>query len=139
MLNLNYEEHKHLPENSVGEKIRKLRLTHGLQCPDLAESINTQVHNIWEWESDANRPSAPVVKRMADYFNIPIEYFGDYYFEYFNNPLEKIERWFLINNISNIKAEDILNITDSTLWALRSKKYNMSYEVYIKLKKAGIF
>jgi len=46
-----------LPENSIGEKIRKARMYHGLTKRELAKKLGVNVKTIRNWESDTCAPS----------------------------------------------------------------------------------
>ncbi|WP_433943345.1 helix-turn-helix domain-containing protein [Paenibacillus sp. SN-8-1] len=46
-----------LPENTLGQKIKKARFFNGLTAIELAEMFNVDVKTIFNWESDNAKPS----------------------------------------------------------------------------------
>lgn len=65
-LNLSKELYKALPENTIGEKIRKQRLLHGLEKEKFCEMISTEEKSLEFWESKKIIP-APKSKKIINY------------------------------------------------------------------------
>lgn len=63
-LNLNNEIYKPLPEDTIGEKIRKQRLLHGLEKETFFEMISTKEKSLELWESHKIISAPKSIKNM---------------------------------------------------------------------------
>jgi transcriptional regulator with XRE-family HTH domain len=63
--------------NSVGERVRKLRNERGLTQLQLGEAIKVRQTTVSQIESGTNDPSIPVLRKLADYFDVKPGYFLD--------------------------------------------------------------
>lgn len=59
---------------TLGEKIRKLRAEKGITQKQLAEAIGVGRTTITQYENNSIEPSLAVLKAIANYFNVPIDY-----------------------------------------------------------------
>lgn len=57
--------YENLPEKTIGQRIRKARLYHGMTNKEFAESIGVNEKTVRLWESDLTKPS----KRIVDITN----------------------------------------------------------------------
>lgn len=138
-LNLNKELYKALPEDNIGEKIRKQRLLHGLEKEKFCEMISTEEKSLEFWESNKIIPAPKSIKKICDLFNLPLDYFGEYYSLYYTHPEKLFLEWKSRNGYSYKKCVSILECSESTLINFVNGKYGMSYDMYLKMKKVGIF
>lgn len=53
-------------------KLRNLRLSHGLTQMELAERLGTSQSSITSWESGRREPDFATIRRLADYFHVPM-------------------------------------------------------------------
>jgi len=68
----------------IGNKIRELRKKHSLTLDELANNLNNRYPDtmnfnkgkISKWENDKEEPRLSSVKILADYFDIPLDYFN---------------------------------------------------------------
>lgn len=68
----------------IGNKIRELRKKHNLTLDELAKKLNNRYPDtmnfnkgkISKWENDKEEPRLSSVKILADYFNVPLDYFN---------------------------------------------------------------
>ena len=68
----------------IGNKIRELRKKHGLTLDELANNLNNRYPDtmnfnkgkISKWENDKEEPRLSSVKILADYFDVPLDYFN---------------------------------------------------------------
>ncbi|EKF49502.1 putative prophage repressor [Thermosipho africanus H17ap60334] len=60
---------------NIGEKIKFLRLQKGLTQEQLGKVINVGQRTISAYESGKATPSVEVLKALADFFEVPIDYF----------------------------------------------------------------
>ncbi len=59
---------------SFQQKLKELRLKNKLSQKNLAEKIGVAQSSINYWEKGERIPSAKAVQKIADYFNIPVDY-----------------------------------------------------------------
>lgn len=57
----------------IGEKLKTLRLQHGLTTRQLAVHLDTTNSQISRIENRTRQPSADFIVKMADFFNISLE------------------------------------------------------------------
>ena len=61
------------------DKIKLLRKAHGLSQQQLATIIGVDVSTVGKWEGKGNIiPSDGIRERLADYFNVPLDYLMDH-------------------------------------------------------------
>jgi len=138
-LNLSKELYKALPEDTIGEKIRKQRLLHGLEKEEFCEMISTEEKSLEFWESNKIIPAPKSIKKICDLLNLTLDYFSEYYSLYYNHPEKLFLKWKSRNGYSYKKCISILECSESTLINFAKGKYGMSYEMYLKMNKVGIF
>ena len=69
-------------KNSIGEKVRALRLEKGLSQEELAEYVNISQEHISCIERSKNLASIETLLSFAEYFKINIKDFFDFIFGY---------------------------------------------------------
>lgn len=62
-------------QDTFGEQLRKAREYRNLSQYDLARMIESQQPQIARYESTARLPSLPVLVKIAEVLNMPVEYF----------------------------------------------------------------
>ena len=68
----------------IGNKIKELRKSHNLTLEELADTLNQKYPDtinfnkgkISKWENNREEPRLSSVKILADYFNVPLDYFN---------------------------------------------------------------
>lgn len=68
----------------IGNKIKELRKSHNLTLEELADILNKEYPDtinfnkgkISKWENDREEPRLSSVKILADYFDVPLDYFN---------------------------------------------------------------
>ena len=68
----------------IGKKIKELRKSHNLTLEELADILNKEYPDtinfnkgkISKWENNREEPRLSSVKILADYFNVPLDYFN---------------------------------------------------------------
>jgi transcriptional regulator with XRE-family HTH domain len=58
---------------TIGQKIKQLRLEHGLKQQELADKLSVNVSCISHWEHDDNEPHLYALIGMADIFGIALD------------------------------------------------------------------
>lgn len=134
-----HELYKHLPENTISEKIIKLRYINSLERKELAKLLGLHIDTLNSWEWYNVYPSPANIKKLCDIFNVDLLYFHEYYDLYFSNPEIKIREWKDKNNITYKQATQLLDITHSGFGRLVNGKIKLSYDMYLKLKEIGAF
>ncbi|WNF35323.1 helix-turn-helix transcriptional regulator [Bacillaceae bacterium IKA-2] len=97
----------------IGEKIRSLRLEHGLTLKELGAAIDFNYSNLSKIERGNRKPAIEVLESLSNYFNIDISYFF-----YSQKQLSSDER---ANDIQ------IINLTE------QMKQKNISLEELIEM------
>ncbi|SKA89837.1 DNA-binding transcriptional regulator, XRE-family HTH domain [Clostridium sp. USBA 49] len=120
-------------------KIIKLRKMYNLEREEFADLIGHHWTTVNQWEKEGVLPKPESIKDICNAFNLSLQYFHEYYHIYFNNPGEKIKEWRIKNNLTYQKAADIVGMSYSGFARLLSGKINLSYNMYLKLKKLGAF
>ena len=62
---------------TIGDKIKELRLKNKLTQAQLAEKLFVSRQAITNYERNANRPDVEILKKLADIFDVNVEYFLD--------------------------------------------------------------
>lgn len=57
-----------------GKRIKKLRLEQGLKQKELAEKLGISTSSIGMYEREARQPDTEILKKIANYFNVSIDY-----------------------------------------------------------------
>ncbi|MFR7529640.1 MAG: helix-turn-helix domain-containing protein [Anaerostipes hadrus] len=57
-----------------GKRIRKLRLEQNLKQKDLAAKLGISTSNVGMYERELRQPDAEILKKIADFFNVSIDY-----------------------------------------------------------------
>ena len=58
---------------TIGQKIKQLRLEHGLSPQELADKICVVRGAIYRWEKEYNEPHLYALIGMADVFNVTLD------------------------------------------------------------------
>lgn len=58
---------------TIGKKIKKLRVAHGLTQQQLADKIGVSVGSISYWENELSEPHLYALISMADTFNVSLD------------------------------------------------------------------
>ncbi|HEX9027053.1 MAG TPA: hypothetical protein VF839_11405 [Clostridium sp.] len=101
--------------------------------------INAEKKTVELWELHELVPAAKSIKKICDLFEIPLEYFGEYYSLYFNNPEKLFLKWKEENCYSFYECVKILESSKSALLSFTNGRFGLSYDMYLKMKKVGIF
>lgn len=57
-----------------GDRLKSLRETRGISQKELAESLNVSDVMVSMYEQDKKKPSLDTIAKMADYFNVTVDY-----------------------------------------------------------------
>ena len=57
-----------------GKRIRKLRLEQNLKQKDLAAKLGISTSSVGMYERELRQPDAEILKKIADFFNVSIDY-----------------------------------------------------------------
>lgn len=84
-------------------------------------------------------PAAKSINKSCDLFELPLEYFDKYYSLYFKHPEESFIEWKNINGYSYSDCISILECSRSALLTFVRCDYGLFYNMYLKMKRVGIF
>jgi len=138
-LNLYDALYKDLPEETIGERINKLRVRLNISRNKFANSIDIQTELVRHWETNEIIPKAPYIKKISDIYNIPLNYFHDYYYIYYNEPEEAFLKWKKENNYTYRGLGKKMNCSTSTIQFFGGSISKLSYKLYTELKELGVF
>lgn len=130
--------YKNLPEDTFFQKVTKIRKLNNLDREDFAKKIGHHWSTVQRWEINGVFPKPETVKDICTTFGYNLNYFGEYYYVYFNSPGELIRKWKLENNYSYSKCARILGVSYSGFSRLMNGQINLSYEIYLRLKRNNI-
>ena len=96
--------------------------------------------SVQDWELNNIYPNPNTIKCISDKLNVDLKYFGDYYYLVFNiTPGMKFKEFKERSCHSYTYYSKLLNVSDSALKRIVSGKIQLSYEMYLKFKKLGVF
>ena len=101
--------------------------------------INAEKKTVELWELHGLVPSSKSIKKICDFFELPLEYFGEYFAIYFRNPEELFVEWKNRNGYSYSECVRILECSRSALITFVRGYYGLSYDMYLKMKEVGVF
>ena len=77
-VDMDHSEHgMHAPsmdEESLGDRIRRLREDRGIQQVDLAEAAGVRPHTMWRYEAGQSRPGADKLDKIAEALGVTARY-----------------------------------------------------------------
>lgn len=114
-----------MPETTVGNRIRKQRLLKGISQEKLARYIVVADGTMDTYEFDRAFPSPEKLKKIAEYLEVPVEYFFDEYYEFvFGDYDKKIREWREKNKLSLKEASMVIGVSEKTLgWWEKGAEY----------------
>lgn len=59
---------------TLGEKLRSLRLKTKKTLEEQSKIIKVSMNSVYRWEHDLAVPRRPVLKMMADYYGVPLDW-----------------------------------------------------------------
>ncbi len=60
---------------NIGEKLKQIRKVRGLSQAELSEKVQVHVTNIARYETNKQTPTIEVLKKIADFYDIAVDYF----------------------------------------------------------------
>ncbi|MBQ8428568.1 MAG: helix-turn-helix transcriptional regulator [Clostridia bacterium] len=57
-----------------GERLKELRIEHGISQAKLAKTIGVSSGIVCLWETDQSEPTAPNLVKLADFFDVTTDY-----------------------------------------------------------------
>jgi len=59
---------------SLGEKLRSLRLKTKKTLTEQSRILRVSMNSIYRWEHDLAMPRRPMLRKMADYYGVPLDW-----------------------------------------------------------------
>lgn len=108
--------YENYPEDTLGQKIRKQRFIKNLTAEELGELCGCVEGTIYMFESDWGIPCCATMERICEALDVPIEHFGDDYYNFvFSNNYAKFLREWRANNTNKCSdVEQGLGVTVSS-------------------------
>lgn len=137
--NLYKKIYDYLPENTLAEKIIKVKISNNLDRIEFGKAIGRYWSSVQQWELNEIYPKPNTIKDICDTFNVDLKYFGDYYYWVFNNPGKKFKEFKENEGHSYTYYAKLFNVSDSTLKRIACGKIELSHSMYLKFKELGVF
>lgn len=94
-----------------GKKLSDLRKQKGLSQEQLACDLNISQSSISNYESGATNPDTDILKRISDYFQVPISYlFSDEKLNFHTNDNNIGNTGYMINSTLNVVSEKLIEL-----------------------------
>jgi transcriptional regulator with XRE-family HTH domain len=134
--NLYEEFYKHFKEETIGDKIKKLRLSRYLSQREFTNLVGITEDALNNYESHLVLPPATIIKSIAATLNVPIQYFiMDEYYQFVLFDYEvKIKKWREKNCLSIREASKLTGISASAINSWENSKYTISRKNFDKIK-----
>ena len=100
--------------NTFGNRLRTLRLEKGLNGIELGKMFNFSKSTISSWENETREPSHEILKILANYFEVSLDYLLGISDNRFNKPVvvandKKDVHGFTISLIERLLSENIID------------------------------
>ena len=59
----------------LGDKIRALRVRDNKTLKEQSESFRVSMNSVYRWEHNLAVPRMPILKQIAEYYDVPLEWF----------------------------------------------------------------
>lgn len=113
----------------IGTKIRELRKNNKLTLEELADALNQKYPNtinfnkgkISKWENNKEEPRLSSVKIIADFFDVPLDYFND-------TPDSHPEILTIYNQLEEPKQEKVLDYAKEQLEEQKNSKASSIFD-----------
>jgi len=104
--------------NSFGKRLRTLRLEKGLNGIELGKMFNFSKSTISSWENSTREPSHEILKILANYFEVSLDYLLGISDNRFNEPVvacddKKDIKGFTVALIDRLLSEGIIEDKDN--------------------------
>lgn len=115
----------------IGKKIKELRKSHNLTLEELADILNKEYPDtinfnkgkISKWENDREEPRLSSVKILADYFDVPLDYFNGI-------DIDQAEILTIFNQLDEERQENVVDYATALLNEQVSMKATTVLEKY---------
>ena len=115
----------------IGKKIKELRKSHNLTLEELADILNKEYPDtinfnkgkISKWENDREEPRLSSVKILADYFDVPLDYFNGI-------DIDQAEILTIFNQLDEDRQSNVVNYATALLNEQVSMKTSTVLEKY---------
>lgn len=115
----------------IGNKIKELRKSHNLTLEELADILNKEYPDtinfnkgkISKWENDREEPRLSSVKILADYFDVPLDYFNGI-------DIDQAEILTIFNQLDEERQENVVDYATTLLNEQVSMKATTVLEKY---------
>jgi len=107
---------------TFGKKLSELRKQKGMSQEDLAFDLNISQSSISNYESGSTHPDVETLRRMADYFKVPITYFfSDEKVFFHTNENHGGNSGYMINSTLNVMSEKLIELYEDRIKLLEKE------------------
>lgn len=96
----------------VGDRIKDLRIQHGMTLKEFGKAIDYNYSNLSKIERGIRKPSIELLETLSNYFNVEISYF----FEKNDKFLKEYEEWIKFSEDiqqKNITLEELMELVET--------------------------
>lgn len=106
-------------EDTLGHRLARLRMLKGLTIKDAARAIKTGETLMSRWERDIVKPSLLVLGRLANFYEVPLEYFFEC-----NHDGDKLRILRVSKNLKQRDLAGLLGVSRDTIteWEMGRRK-----------------
>jgi len=96
---------------NFGQKLTELRKQKGLSQDELATELSISQSSVSNYESGTTTPDSEILKKIADYFHIPVSYlFSDEKFLFHTNENNGGNSGYMVNSTLNVMSEKLIEL-----------------------------
>ncbi|QJA09071.1 helix-turn-helix transcriptional regulator [Romboutsia sp. CE17] len=131
----NFYDYSNLPEDTFGQRLKKLRLLKGLSQYELADAVGIQHGMIASYEIEQFYPSLDSINKLSKILDINIlccEGYSNFLINS-NNFKDKLISWRLENKLTKRNASKLIGISERG-YALWESGIIMNSTTYLKVK-----
>ena len=93
------------------KKLSELRKQKGISQEQLACDLNISQSSVSNYESGMTKPDSEILKRISDYFQIPISYFfSDDNLNFYTNENNGGNSGYMVNSTLNVMSEKLIEL-----------------------------
>jgi len=101
---------------SFAKKIIELRKLKGISQEELACDLSISQSTVSNYESGATTPDTEILKKIADYFKVPVSYlFSDEKFTFSTDTNNGGNSGYMVNSTLNIMSEKLIELYELRL------------------------
>jgi transcriptional regulator with XRE-family HTH domain len=107
---------------TFGKKLSELRKQRGISQEQLAFDLNISQSSISNYEVGATMPDAEILKKISDYFQVPVSFlFSDEKNTFYTKENNGGNSGYMINSTLNIMSEKLIGLYEKQIAQLEAE------------------